>query len=81
MKCRNVMCVPNKELMSQIVPQLEREQSQEGWKITLIVVEKNYQWSCGDPQEPQAAGAGRVWMSVLPAVGTFSALTAAAAII
>lgn len=82
MKCRNVMCVPNKELMSQVVPQLEQEQSQDSLKITLIVVEKKQQRSCGDPQEPQSSGGwGRMWISVPPGVGTLSALTAAAAII
>lgn len=40
MKCRNVMCIPNKELMSQVVPQLEQKQSQDGLKITLLIVEK-----------------------------------------
>lgn len=43
MKWRNVMCVPNKELMSQVVPQLEEKQSQDGLKITLIIVEKKWQ--------------------------------------
>lgn len=56
MKCRNVMCVPNKELMSQVVPQLEQEQSQDVWKITLIVVEKKQQRSCGDPPEQRGLG-------------------------
>lgn len=40
MKWRNVMSVPNKELMSQVVSQLEQKQSQDGLKITLITVEK-----------------------------------------
>lgn len=43
MKCRNVMCIPNKELMSQVVPQLEQKQSQDGLKITLLIVEKRQQ--------------------------------------
>lgn len=67
--------------MSQVVPQVEQEQSQGGWKITLIVVEKKEQWSCGDPQEPQSSRGCRLWVSAPPAMGTLSALTAAAAII
>lgn len=43
MKCRNVMCIPNKELMSQVVPQLEQKQSQDGLKITLLIAEKRQQ--------------------------------------
>lgn len=43
MKWRNVMCFPNKELMSQVVSQLGQKQSQDCLKITLITVEKEQQ--------------------------------------
>lgn len=80
MKCRNVMCIPNKELMSQVVPQLEQKQSQDGLKITLLIAETAINPSCGEPQKAEQRCVGQAgWFLFLLSRDSLS--TTAAAII